>query len=62
MGGPVAFMLFVRCLVRARWRRAPGRAENAKGNQILAAIRDFGLVPTPQFIEWTEMRRKLFEL
>ncbi|MFZ0425835.1 MAG: hypothetical protein WAL80_23400 [Xanthobacteraceae bacterium] len=35
-------------------RGASTQAENAKGCKILASIRDFGLLLTPQFIEWTQ--------
>jgi hypothetical protein len=35
-------------------RGASTALETQKGKQILAAIRDFGLVLTPEFIEWTQ--------
>src|SRR5713101_4938638 len=35
-------------------RGASTDAEAEKGKKILAAIRDFGLVLTPQFIEWSQ--------
>jgi hypothetical protein len=35
-------------------RGASTDAEIEKGKQILTAIRDFGFVLTPQFIEWTQ--------
>jgi hypothetical protein len=35
-------------------RGASTASETEKGQQILAAIRDFGLVLTPQFIEWSQ--------
>jgi hypothetical protein len=35
-------------------RSASTASEIEKGKQILAAIRDFGLVLTPQFIEWSQ--------
>jgi hypothetical protein len=35
-------------------RGASTASETEEGKQILSAIRDFGLVLTPQFIEWTQ--------
>jgi hypothetical protein len=51
MGGSVQPRFFYHSFPR---RGASSGAEAEKGKAILAAIRDFGLVLTPQLIEWTQ--------